>query len=58
MILPIALIEALIVGAVASGLHGLIIGSFSWRALVALWVALSLVAYVGLAGPIQIGAEA
>lgn len=56
MILPIALIEALIVGAVASGLHGLIIGSFSWRAFVALWVALSLVAYVGLAGPIKIGA--
>jgi len=54
MEIGITLLEALIVGAVASGIVHLILGWVT-RSWVAWWLALSLIAWVGLAGPIKLG---
>ncbi len=54
MEIGIVLVEALIVGAVASGIVHLILG-WATRSWVAWWLALSLIAWVGLAGPIKLG---
>ena len=55
MQLGIILIEALVVGAVASAVAHLILGAWAVRSFVAWWLALALIAWVALAGPIKLG---
>jgi hypothetical protein len=55
MEIGIVLVEALVAGAVASLIYFLIVGPWSWRNFVGLWLALSLIAWVGLAGPLKLG---
>jgi hypothetical protein len=54
MELGIVLVEALAAGAVAALIYQLIVGWVT-RNFIALWLALSLIAWVGLAGPIKLG---
>lgn len=54
MEIGIVLVEALVAGAVAALIYQLIVG-WNTRAWVALWLALSLIAWVGLAGPLRLG---
>lgn len=49
------LLQALILAAVASGLYSLITANWAWRQFVGLWVALTLIAYVAVSGPLIVG---
>jgi hypothetical protein len=54
MVIGIALIEALVAGAVAALIYYLIVG-WNTRGWIGCWLALSLIAWVGLVGPIKLG---
>ena len=49
------IVQALVLGAVASLVWGLIDGGLAARPFVARWLALALVAWAGLAGPLVVG---
>lgn len=49
------LILAIVAGAVATAVHSLITGGWDLRSFCGEWAALSIIAYVGLAGPFTIG---
>ena len=54
MVIAIPLIEALVAGAVAALIYYLGVG-WNTRGWIFLWLAFSLIVYVGLIGPIKLG---
>jgi hypothetical protein len=54
MIIGLLLLEALAAGALAALIYYLIVG-WNTRGWIGLWLALSLIAWVGLAGPLKLG---
>lgn len=55
MTIAFPLLQALILGAVASLVWGLIDGGLGGRPFVARWLALALIAWAGLVGPLVVG---
>jgi len=50
-----AALQALIAAAVMAGLYVAIVGAWSWRLFLALWLPLSILVFIIIHGPIQVG---
>jgi hypothetical protein len=55
MVIALPLVEALLVGLVASLIYHAIVAVWTLRNIIALWLALALIAWVGLIGPVKLG---